>query len=149
MAKYVLSESAIQRLTRAVNYLEANMPKLLRDAHRRRGGGGGGGTNKVRRAKAQEDGQADGLLSVKLLDVDGDETGEAFDVFAFADQSATDMTDYLPDIDSTDVIFVKQDVYGNWYIDWTPLKIGTATDTVSATAETVGGRLINNWFGKF
>jgi len=47
----------------------------------------------TRRAKAQEDGQANGLLSVKLLDSDGNETGEAFDVFAFADQSATDMAD--------------------------------------------------------
>ena len=149
MPNYVLSERDIKRIQDAVRYVEANRSKIMRDAHRRRGRGGGGGDSRTRRAKAQEDGQANGLLSVKLLDSDGNETGEAFDVFAFADQSATDMADYLPVISSADLIFIKQDLYGNWYIDWTPLEIGTATDTVSATAGTVGGRLINNWVTKF
>jgi len=149
MPNYVFSERDYKRIQDTVRFVEAHRASIQQNTVRRRGRGGGGGDSRTRRAKAQEDGQANGLLSVKLLDSDGDETGEAFDVFAFADQSATDMGDYLPVISSADLIFIKQDLYGNWYIDWTPLKIGTATDTVSATAETVGGRLINNWFGKF
>jgi hypothetical protein len=69
-------------------------------------------------------------------------------VYAFADKSMTDMTEFLPDIDTDDIVCVKY-MSGSWFMDWTPLEIGTATDTVSSTAETVGGRLINNWVTKF
>lgn len=104
--------------------------------------------NTILRAKAQEGSQAGGELSVKLLDSGGAVTGDAFDVYAFADKSMTDMTEFLPDIDTDDIVCVKY-MSGSWFMDWTPLEIGTATDTVSSTAETVGGRLINNWITIF
>ncbi|RLJ02118.1 MAG: hypothetical protein DRP08_04815 [Candidatus Aenigmatarchaeota archaeon] len=71
------------------------------------------------RAKAQEAGQSDGKLSVKLVDGDGNSYGDAFDVYAFADQSSTDMNDYLPAIANGDIVFIKK-IQGEWYLDWTP-----------------------------
>lgn len=109
---------------------------------------GVGGTG-IKRAKAQEGSQADGEISVKLLDSSGDVIGDAFDVYAFPDKSATDMTDYLPDIDTDDVLLVCKANDGNWYLVWPTLKeVGVATSTVSLTAGTLFGR-VTNVYGKW
>lgn len=99
--------------------------------------------NVVCRAKAQEGSQADGELSVKLLDFDNNVIGIAFDVYAFPDKGATDMTDYLPDIDTNDVLLVCKANDGNWYLVWpTLIKVGTKTSTISATADDIFGRVV-------
>ncbi len=75
----------------------------------------------VKRAKAQEDSQTDGEISVKLLDSENAVVGDAFDVYAFPDKAATDMTDYLPDIDTNDVLLVSKANDGKWYLVWPTL----------------------------
>ena len=80
---------------------------------------GGGDDKDLRRAKAQEAGQADGELSVKFVDSSGAAIGNAFDVYAFMDQGATDMSGYLPAIALNDIIAIKK-IQGVWYMDWTP-----------------------------
>ena len=106
----------------------------------------------VRRAKAQEGSQADGKISVKLLDANNVVTGDAFDVYAFGDKSATDMTDYLPTIATTgeySVLHVFKANDGNWYLVWPVLtEVGVATSTVSLTADTIFGR-VTNVYGKW
>jgi len=142
MAKqYLLSERDYMRIQSALRWVERN--RNLRNPLRRRGGATGGG-NVVRRAKAQEDSQTDGKLSVKLLDGDDAVYGDAFDVYAFPDKAATDMTDYLPDIDTNDSLLVCKANDGNWYLVWPVLtEVGIATNTVSLTAGTIFGRVTN------
>ncbi len=70
----------------------------------------------VQRAGAQEAGQADGEISVRLLNSAGEDVGAAFDVFAFMDKSANDMGDYLPAIAEDDIIFITKLNDGEWYI---------------------------------
>lgn len=86
----------------------------------------------VRRAKAQENAQANGLLSVKLLGTDGAVTGDAFDIFAFTDGSATDFTAlyFLAEtgavIASGNDLQVFKDIDNDWYLASTLIKVTTA-----------------------
>ncbi len=102
--------------------------------------GAGGDANQIFRAKAQEDGQSDGELSVRIVDVDKNETGSAFDVWAFPAESSLDMALYLPNITSGDIIYIKK-INTKWFIDWTPILSGTKTDTISATVNSIFGRV--------
>jgi len=80
---------------------------------------GGGGRNRIRRAKLQEGPTTDGLLSVKFVDKDGTEQGDAFDVWTNYEKSESfDMDDHLPAFVSGDVWPIKQ-ISGEWYLDWT------------------------------
>ena len=92
-------------------------------------------TNRHNRlAKCQENAQSNGLISVKLLDSGGEETGDAFDVYVFPDGAETDFTSgyYLAHTGAimaeNDYIEVFKDVDGNWYMSSVLIK----TQTVAA-----------------
>ncbi len=104
-------------------------------------GAPGGAANQIFRARAQENGQSDGELSVKIVDADKNNIGAAFDVWAFAGETATNMALYLPNIVNNDIIYIKK-IDGKWFIDWTPILSGTKTDTISATGNTIFSRII-------
>ena len=117
MAKqYILSERDYNRIQDALRWVERN--KNLRPQYRRRGGnvGGGGSSGIARRAKTQEAATATGKISVKLLDAAGDVTGDAVDVYAFADKAANDMSDYLPTLALNDYVLVSKLNDGEWYL---------------------------------
>ena len=84
--------------------------------------GSGIATGATQLAKTQEAAQADGEISVKLLGSDGNETGSAFDVYAFLDEAATDFTTiyWLADksraIESADILTIFKGITGNWYL---------------------------------
>ena len=83
-----------------------------------------------RLAKAQENAQTDGTLSVKFLDKDGDELGDAFDIYIFPDKAETDYTAYIlaltgAAIATNNVLWIKKGVGGKWYLDSVLIKIDT------------------------
>ena len=78
--------------------------------------GGGDIITTITTAKAQEAGQSDGTVSVKLLDAEGNVTGDAFDVYVLADKSATDITAtaYWPKIATDDTLWIAKDPAGDY-----------------------------------
>lgn len=85
----------------------------------------------VRRARTQEAGQSDGLLSVKLIDKTGSVTGEAFDVWVWADRSvARDMADYAPEILAGDDVLITK-LHGAWYLLWTAIPATESDATIT------------------
>ncbi len=53
---------------------------------------------------------------------------------------------YLPKITAAMYVLVAEDAFGDWYLVWpTLIDVGDKTDTVSATAATIGGRLMEEW----
>lgn len=68
-------------------------------------------------AQAQENGTADGLLSVKWLDPTGTAYGSAFDVYTFLDKRTTgaDMREFKPWIANNDKILIMM-LDGGWYL---------------------------------
>ena len=97
-----------------------------------------GALQKLYRAKAQEGAQADGLLSVKIIDKDGnDVSATAFDTYVFRDKSATDFTSgYHPLIALNDIIFIEQ-IDGEWFM-LNPILTEVTSMTV-VTSVTVDG----------
>ena len=104
------------------------------------------GNSPTRRAQALEGSQADGRLSIKLTDTNGAAAGAAINAYAFPSKAATDYTNYLPDIDANDYVIVMQDLEGDWIlVNPTLINMGSKTDAVTATAETIGGRFLSKW----
>ncbi|MCP4566838.1 MAG: hypothetical protein GY841_04565 [FCB group bacterium] len=68
-------------------------------------------------AKTREGSQADGQIRARLLNQFRTAYGEDYDCYAWPDQSASDMTDFLPNIASSDIVCIKKLVDGNWYLD--------------------------------
>ena len=86
-----------------------------------------------------------GIISVKLLDSDDVESGEAFDVYCFPDKSATDIDNYLPKLQTSglyDTVNITK-IGSVWFLAYpTLIEAGTNAVTVSATAETIFGRIM-------
>ena len=100
-------------------------------------GKGAGGTADavIRRAKAQENAQADAYLSVKLLDSGGGETGDAFDVTNIGGRNFTALT---PDVHTGDTVLVTE-VDSIWYVlNFTPSQSSAGT-LVRVTVTEIGG----------
>lgn len=95
---------------------------------------GGGGIG-LRRVKAQEGSQSNGLLSVKFVDKDDNVIGDAFDAYAFKDRGSTDMRDYLPNISTNDFLEVFS-IAGNYYLNVDFIEKGSASDTVTPQTST-------------
>lgn len=111
------------RIQGMLRWFEKDNPRQPEPMRRtRRGDIGGAAPGTVQLAKTQEAATATGEISVKLLDSSDNETGEAFDVFVFSDEAATDFTsDYwLSDIAATmpsgKVIEIAQFQNGNWHM---------------------------------
>ncbi len=145
------SASDINKLIDAINKLDHQSPITVRGSGTRvsRGPNGtminisGIGDKEIFRAITEETGTTtDGLLYVKKVDASGDAFGDAFDVFTSPDQAAFDMTDYLPVIADEQTVFIMR-VANEWYLNWTPIEVGTAASTVSVTATTIFGRVMN------
>ena len=118
MAKqYTLNERDSKRVQDALRFVERN--KNLKPDYRRRGRGATPASN-IHLAKTQEASQADGVISVKFLDSEGEETGEPFDVYAFLDKriegDEADMRQYGPWIADDDIVVIKN-IGGDWYLD--------------------------------
>ena len=69
----------------------------------------------VRLAKAQESAQADKYISVKLLDSNGSETGDAFDAEGLIVGSGTALNECVPRVAAEDILPVFKASDGNWY----------------------------------
>jgi len=85
----------------------------------------------LRLAKAQQDAQTTGKLSVKFLDKDNAVISDAFDIYIFSDKAETDYTAYIlaltgATIATDDDVWIKKGVGGSWYLDSVLIK----TDTV-------------------
>ena len=91
----------------------------------------------VCRAKAQEDLQTDGEISVKLLDSASNVIGDAFDIYAYPDKSILGTTDFLPTVETNDILLVCKANDGNWYLVW-PTLIKYETITVQTTYQVDG-----------
>lgn len=72
-------------------------------------------TMPIKRAKTQEAAQGDLLISVKLLDSNGDEVGDAFDATFIATDGATAANSALPRVADDSVILITQ-IDGTWYV---------------------------------
>ncbi len=68
----------------------------------------------VRLAGAQEDAQADALISVKLMNQDGAEVGNAFDVNCNIAQGGAALNTAIPRIAEDDILTVTN-IAGTWY----------------------------------
>ncbi len=68
----------------------------------------------VRLAGAQEDAQADALISVKLMNQDGAEVGAAFDVTCNIAQGGAALNEAIPRIAEDDILTVTN-IGGRWY----------------------------------
>ncbi len=68
----------------------------------------------VRLAGAQEDAQADALISVKLMNQDGTEIGAAFDVTCNIAQGGAALNTAIPRIKEDDILTVAN-IGGTWY----------------------------------
>jgi hypothetical protein len=68
-------------------------------------------------AKTQEAWQTDGTVSCKLLDDNGDVTGDDFDVYVLVAKTATDVTSgYWPTIANDQEIMIMKDREGDWIL---------------------------------
>ena len=67
------------------------------------------------RAKTQEAAQTDLLISVKLLDSDGNETGDAFDVTYEAADNLTKLSEGFPLIATSKVVKISK-LDDTWYL---------------------------------
>ena len=95
----------------------ARRGKYNRPPVRRRGGNIAGGGSAVRTVKTQEAWQSDGTVSVKFLDADGVEVGDAFDVYVLVAKSPTDVTSgYWPTITDDQILMVMKDREGDWIV---------------------------------
>ncbi|MCP4711595.1 MAG: hypothetical protein GY869_23500 [Planctomycetes bacterium] len=110
----LLSKKDAEKLKPAIEAVRRG--KFMNPPQQRRGGAIAG-SFKIFTAKAQEDGQSDGTVSVKLLDASGAETGDPFDVYILIDKSATDITSgYWPTIATDDIIIILKDREGDYII---------------------------------
>lgn len=135
----LISDNDLRRINKAVRWVERFGLSFIQRRRKR----GDGGSSTLRRVKAQEAGQADGLLSVKFVDTTGAVTADdAFDVYAFSDQSATDMGNYLPAIAQNDIWSIKY-IQGEWYLDWTPMLKGSKTSGHGANTVDIAGVVID------
>ena len=95
---------------------------------------GSGGDGSVFRAKTQEAAQADGLISVKLLDSAGTEYDTAFDVYVFQSKAATDFTTAYYNSETGAVMangdYISIYKSGNDYVMITPALIKVESITV-------------------
>ena len=69
----------------------------------------------VHRAKTQEAAQADLNISVKLLDADGNVTGDAFDAAFIDADGVTAANSALPRVATSKDILVTK-IHGSWYV---------------------------------
>ncbi len=101
----------------------------------------------IRRAQTREAASNDDVISVNLLDSDSAEIDDAIDVFVLPSEASIDQTKYLPKLVNDMKIIVMKDLNGSWYlVHPTLLEVGAIGDTISATAATLGGRLLNKWW---
>jgi len=112
--EYNLTQRVIRNLMKSMG---VNSVMCGSGLHFRRSGGAA--DSSMVPAKAQEVSQTDGILSVKLLDSNQEETGEAFDVYAFPDKAITgdaaNMKRFIPRFAIGDSLWVHK--YNNdWYI---------------------------------
>ena len=119
MAKgYALDERSYLKLREVVAWWDrwkVQLISLLVPGRRNKPVGGGGGGSRLIRAKCKEGSQTNGLISVIRLDGDGEETGDAFDAYAFADKSSTDMTARRPLLVTDDVVIISS-VGGDYFL---------------------------------
>ncbi len=111
----------------------------------------GSGTIGVnRRAKTQQSGDAagaSGYISVKLLNVDGVEVGDAFNAYILPSGAAVDPDDYLPIITDDHIILVTLDINGKWYfVNPTLIPISQIQDLIDASIATINCAFIQACF---
>lgn len=73
------------------------------------------GGNVIRRAQTQEAAQADEFISVKFVDKNGNEYGDAFDATCIFVDGATQASACLPTINSGSVILISK-INDTWYV---------------------------------
>lgn len=123
MGNYVLSERDYQRVQTMLRWYERE--KNLRNKYRRRNLTVGGGVRNKRRAKIQGGGvpsddppDPDTHFTCKLLDKEGNETGDTIDVYPCTHLGSNPYDgDIWPDLSANDVISIFKDLDGKWYID--------------------------------
>ena len=102
----------VEQATVLAEQEKRSLPRPLLSRVRRPGGSDMG---VVKRAKTQEAAQADGLISVKLLDSDGVVTGSAFDATFIMTDGATAANTCLPRVQTNKIVLVSQ-IQGTWYV---------------------------------
>ena len=115
----LISEKDFYRLERTVRTVERMV--LQQQRRSRPVLAGVGGVSRAKIQSVQEN--TNGIISVKKYSADDEETGDAFDVYAFADKSVDDIDDYAPHLAAGDIIFIKS-VDNVYYIDWSPTDFG-------------------------
>ena len=115
MAKqYVFTEGDYRRIEKVVRFVERHL--IGRPILRRRPRPiQGPAPDLPVRAKTQEAAQADEFISVKLLDSEGAETGDAFDAECQFVDNATVASGCTPQVKSGVIINVQR-IDGAWYI---------------------------------
>ena len=105
------SDRSVKKITTVVRHVLKNRGRRDFRSNPRLVGSG----NIIRRAKTQEAAQADLNISVKLLDTDGNVTGDPFDA-AFIDADGVTAADSaLPRVAiSKNILITKID--GSWYV---------------------------------
>jgi len=93
---------------------------------------------------------SNGVLSVKLLKKDGTERDKAFNIYAFTDQAANDVDDYIssPTIEAAALVLVTRAADGKWYLKAPALIAkGSSTSSVTTPIDITGSTLssIGKW----
>lgn len=118
---YTFDSKSVADIIETVRWFKRFKNRLLRPERKRKNRRDRATGRRVK-AKCQEGAQADGLISVKLLDRDGNVTDYAFDVCVFPDGAATDFTSgyYLAHTGEImavdDVVDVFKHIDGKWYM---------------------------------
>ena len=101
---------------------------------RKPSGGAGSGSQ---RAKTQEAAQTDGKISVKGVDINDVEVGDAFDVWMLPARSTVTIADLAPVPDNGEIIIISQMSDGQWHI--TNPVINSITNITVQTDTSVNG----------
>lgn len=114
-----------QKQERIARHIEGEKRETPKPLSTPLGGSGGVRSNtvgSVLRAKCGTiNSPANGQLQARLLNSFGTAWGVYHDVYAFPDQDANDITDYLPTLTASDICMVTRQLDGNYYLAWPTL----------------------------